>query len=68
MIVRIDLTLEVNEAGWALDYGVEGKAEIRDDVKTYVASALSQMNENFHAIPSEAPKRPTPGPRGKNRR
>lgn len=47
MKVTINLTVEVDTEGWTLDYGVEGKAAIRADVKEYVMNVILQSNENL---------------------
>ena len=47
MKVSVTVVLEVDTEGWALDYGVEGKAAIRADVKEYVRHTLYECNDNF---------------------
>lgn len=45
--VKISLTLLVDTEGWAMDYGVEGTAEIRKDVKEHVKNLLQESNDNL---------------------
>jgi hypothetical protein len=44
MKVRVSFTVEIDPAAWTSNYGVEGAAAIRDDVKVYCeAAALDQL-------------------------
>lgn len=45
--VKISLTVLVDTEGWAADYGIEGTAEIRKDVKSYVKNLLQEVNDNL---------------------
>ena len=47
MKVRVSFTLEVNPEGWADDYGVEGDAAIRKDVREWAKNVLDQTNDNI---------------------
>lgn len=38
MKVRVEVTVDVDPEAWALNYGVEGSAAIREDVKRKVSS------------------------------
>lgn len=40
MKVKIELTLDVNPESWGEDYGSEGVAEVRQDVKEYVRNVV----------------------------
>jgi hypothetical protein len=46
MNVKISLTLEVNVEGWMMDYGMD-RAEVREDVKSFVQTLLQEANHNF---------------------
>ena len=47
MKVRVTFTLEVDTEGWTLDYGVEGNAAIREDVREWVKNVLDQSSDNI---------------------
>lgn len=42
MKVRIGFTVDVDPELWALAFGVEGAAEIREDVKDYMRNLIQQ--------------------------
>lgn len=42
MKVRVTVTLDVDEESWAMNYGIEGKAEIREDVKNHANHTLTE--------------------------
>lgn len=44
--VRVMITVEIDTEAWALNYGVEGRNEIRDDVIAYCGSLVrDQLRE-----------------------
>lgn len=44
--VRIEMTVEVDAESWTMNYGVEGTAAIREDVKEYCRhTILNQLSE-----------------------
>jgi hypothetical protein len=47
--VRIALTVEVDVHDWCLTYGTH-RDDVRDDVKTYIESAVREMNDAFDVI------------------
>jgi hypothetical protein len=40
MRVKISLTVEVDPQWWSDEYGTSGNAEVREDVRRYVRTAL----------------------------
>lgn len=40
MKVKVSFTVDVDTEVWTLNYGVEGAAEIRADVKTYIENEV----------------------------
>lgn len=47
--VRVALTVEVDVHDWVLNYGVH-RDDVREDVKTYIESAVREMNDNFTVV------------------
>lgn len=46
MIVRVELSLDIDPDAWTENYGVEGPAAIRMDVKSHVRnSVLAHLDE-----------------------
>jgi hypothetical protein len=46
MKVRIDFTLDIDEANWSEAFGVEGASAIREDVRE---DARNQITEHFRS-------------------
>lgn len=47
--VRVALTVEVDVHDWCLNYGTH-RDDVREDVKTYIESAVREMNDNFTVV------------------
>lgn len=56
-MVSFNVMIEVDVAGWALTYGLEGKAsEIRDDVRSSILNAVQQCGHGDGAVKSVTPR------------
>lgn len=42
MIVAATTRLDIDTEAWTLNYGVDGKVEIREDVKAYVNNLVTE--------------------------
>ncbi|QNJ57053.1 hypothetical protein L3Y21_gp009 [Gordonia phage Rabbitrun] len=42
MKVRVEVTLDIDTESWSANYGIEGGAEIRKDVKAHAAHTLTE--------------------------
>lgn len=49
MKVRVSLTIDIDPEVWTLNYGIEGAAAIRDDVKEAVKHAVYAYIEEIGA-------------------
>ena len=59
MKVKIEMTLDIDNESWTLNYGIEHQADIRADVRSY---AIDMVTEHFRdmSLLLEEKENPTP--------
>ena len=55
MRINVAVTLDIDPEAWAIEYGVEGAAAIRADVKMHAINALKQHYDNIGVLGEWSP-------------
>ena len=54
MKIKIEITLDINPEVWTLEYGVAGAKAIREDVRAYAVSGVTEHFRDLGVLAEEA--------------